>query len=52
MILMFMNIDPTIYIRNKYLNELLLNIWKELKILTLSNNFFSLTNDWIAQAVE
>ena len=45
MIFMFMNLDATIYIRNKYLNKLLLNIWKELKIFTLCNQFFSFTND-------
>ena len=46
MIFMFMNLDATIYIRNKYLNELFLNIWKELKIFELCNHFFSFTNDF------
>ena len=46
MIFMFMNLDATRYIRNKYLNELLLNIWKELKMFTLRNNFFSFNNDF------
>ena len=50
MIFMFMNLDATIYIRNKYLNELLLNIWKKLKILTLCNQFFSFTNDFDSSA--
>ena len=45
MIHMFMNLDATIYIKNKYLNELLLNIWKELKIFTFCNQFF-FTNDF------
>ena len=35
-----------IYIRSKYLNEILLNIYKELSIFTLCNNFFSFTNDF------
>ena len=34
-----------IYIRSKYLNEFLINIWKELKIFTFCNQFFS-TNDF------
>ena len=46
MIFIFMNLDETICIRNKYFNELLLNIWKELKIFTLRNQFFSFTNDF------
>ena len=46
MIFIFMNVDATIYIRSKYLNEFLLNIWKELKIFTLGNNFFSFTNEF------
>ena len=46
MIFMFMNLDATINIRNIYLNELLLNIWKKLKIFTLCNQFFSFTNDF------
>ena len=41
-----MNLDATIYIRNKYLNEFLLNIWNELKIFILCNIFFSFTNDF------
>ena len=45
MIFIFMYLDATLYIRNKYLNELLLNIWKELNIFTLCNQFFSFTND-------
>ena len=49
MIFMFMNLDANhatvqIYVRNIYLNELLLNIWKELKIFTLCNQFLSFTN--------
>ena len=52
MIFMFMNLDATIYFRDKYLNELFLNIWKELKIFTLRNQFFSFTNASIALAVE
>ena len=52
MIFMFMNLDATIYIRNSYLNKLLLIIWKELKIFTLSNQFFYLPTTQIAQAVE
>ena len=44
MIIMFMIIHATLYIRNKYLNELFLNIWKELKIFTLCNQFFSFNN--------
>ena len=31
---------------NKYLNELLLKILKELKIFTLCNQFFSFTEDF------
>ena len=46
MIFMFMNLDARVYIRNKYLNELLLYIRKELKIFSLCNQFFSFTNDF------
>ena len=46
MIFMFMNVDATIYIRKKYLNEFLLNIWKELKTFTLCSQLFSLANDF------
>ena len=46
MIFLFMNLVATIYKGNKHLNELLLNIWKELKIFTLCNQFFSFTNDF------
>ena len=46
MIFMFMNLEATMYIRNKYLNELLLNIVKELKIFVLCNQFFSFTNNF------
>ena len=46
MIFMFMNLDATRYIRNKYLNELLLKICKKLKIFTFYHKFFSLTNDF------
>ena len=34
------------YIRSKYLNELLTKIWKELKIFTLCTQFFSFTKDF------
>ena len=46
MVFIFMNLDATIYIRSKYLNEFLLNIWNELKIFTLCNIFFSFTSDF------
>ena len=46
MIFMYMNQDATIHIRNKYLHQLLLNIWKKLKIFTLCNQFFSFTKDF------
>ena len=44
MIFMLINLDAIC--RKKYLNELLLNKWKELKIFTLFNQFFSFTNDF------
>ena len=46
MIFLFMILDATLYIRHKYLNELLLKIWKELNIFTLRNQFFSFSNDF------
>ena len=52
MIFIFMNLDATIYIKSKYLNEFLLNIFKELKIFTLFNNFFHLPTTSTVQAVE
>ena len=52
MIFIFMNLDTTKYIRSKYLNKFLLNIWNELKIFTLCNNFFHLPTTSTDQAVE
>ena len=52
MIFMIMNQDATVYLINKCLNELLLNIWKELKIFTLCNHFFHLPKTSIAQAAD
>ena len=46
MLFMFANQDETLYIINKYLNELLLMMRKELKIFTLCNQFFLLMNDF------
>ena len=43
---MFINQNETMYIRIKYLKELLLEMWKELKIFTLSSQFFSFTSEF------
>ena len=46
MIFMFVNLYATLYKKKNYLDELLLNIYKELKIFTLCNQFFAFTNDF------
>ena len=52
MIFMFINLDATIYIRSKYLNESLVKIKKNVRYLHYETNFSNILTTSIAQAVE